>query len=61
MLKMRCKICKTTYKRPSLDIIRLLGFFVCGKCRNLKTGKKYKLLNKNYKKSAPILYKQSIL
>ena len=57
---MRCKFCQKAYTRPSKDIVKLLGFFVCGNCRNLKTGKKYKLLNKNYKKSAPILYNQAI-
>ena len=57
---MRCKFCQKTYSRPSKEIIKLIGFFVCGNCRNLKTGKKYKLLNKNYKKSAPILYNQAI-
>ena len=57
---MRCKFCRKAYTRPSKDIVKLLGFFVCGSCRGLKTGKKYKLLNKNYKKSAPILYNQAI-
>ena len=57
---MRCKFCQKAYTRPSKDIVKLLGFFICGNCRNLKTGKKYKLLNKNYKKSAPILYNEAI-
>ena len=41
---MRCKECGTCIKRPSSGskvLANMQGFFVCGECRNQKTGKKY--------------------
>ncbi len=44
---MRCKECSKCVKRPSSgskSLADIRGFFICGECRNRKTGMKYCLL-----------------